>query len=257
MSPPPKSPKLPKLPPSWQKTESSAAQAIANLIRDEIGSGRLPQGAKLPSEQELVAHFGTSRPTCREALRILQSEGLLVVTRGNNGGARVLTPQPERLAQHASLLLKLRKATLHDTFEVRELIEPAAVAHLAANANKALSKLAQIAAGQKYVIGDRAAFAQYELEFRRLLLDSCNNEPLRLIGLVIDQLICRQLDIISKSIAPHEFEIPEEEYAVKVKEELIELIAKGEASKAADLWRNYLQEYQRGVMRHGGKELLL
>lgn len=234
------------------------AQAIANLIRNAIGSGKLAQGTKLPSEQQLVEHFGTSRPICREALRILQSEGLLVVSRGNNGGARVQSPNPDHIGLHASILLKLRKATLHDTFEVRELIEPAAIARLATPPKKeVLRQLAQIAAAQKYAVGDRAAFSACDIEFRHVLLDNCDNEPLRLIGLVIEQLISSQLAIIAKTIPLHKYEIPEEEYAVKIKETLIEQISHGDAEAAAKTWRDYLQDYQRGLLRHGGKNLLL
>ncbi len=246
---------LPPLPIETLKGKSSVAQAIAALIREEIAAGRLPKNAKLPNEQELIKHFGVSRPSCREALRILQSEGLLVVSRGNNGGGRINHPKPEKIAANAAFLLRLRKATLKDTFEVRQLIEPSVVAKLARTPDKeVLKNLEQIIISQKYAIGDAVKFVDLEHKFRSLLLESCQNESLRLIGMILEEIINGQQAKVK--VPEHKFEIPEEEYSVKIKLQLLAYIEKGDSEAAYNHWMDYICEYENGYVRHCGEEVL-
>ena len=67
----------------------SASEAIYNQIYPKIVSGELRPGDRLPPERELAEMFQRSRPVVREALRMLQQDGLLETTRGTNGGAIV------------------------------------------------------------------------------------------------------------------------------------------------------------------------
>ena len=59
-----------------------------------VVDGQLKDGDFLPNEAELMAHFGVSRPTLREAVRVLESERLVEVRRGSRTGARVRVPGP-------------------------------------------------------------------------------------------------------------------------------------------------------------------
>ena len=65
------------------------AEVIVERLRRQIVRGELTEGEALPSEHELQARFGVSRPTLREAFRILESESLITVRRGAHGGALV------------------------------------------------------------------------------------------------------------------------------------------------------------------------
>jgi GntR family transcriptional regulator len=56
---------------------------IANWLRDEILSGRLARGQRVPSETELMAAFGVARMTVRNAKAVLQHEGLIVARQGS------------------------------------------------------------------------------------------------------------------------------------------------------------------------------
>ena len=62
------------------------AELVADQIRRRIVRGHLEEGEALLPESELMAEFGVSRPTLREAFRILESESLITVTRGSRGG---------------------------------------------------------------------------------------------------------------------------------------------------------------------------
>ena len=103
-----------------------AAQLVADHLRAEIVRGHLATGDNLPVERELIATYGVSRPTLREALRILETEGLLEVNRGMKGGARVLGPSLT-LATHAfGMILQARGTKLVDVQVARSIIEPPA-----------------------------------------------------------------------------------------------------------------------------------
>jgi len=69
-----------------------ASELVAEKLRSLIVTGEVPPGAGLPSEKELVAQLGVSRATLREALRMLESEGLIATRPGPKGGIVVQKP---------------------------------------------------------------------------------------------------------------------------------------------------------------------
>ncbi|MEI8241045.1 MAG: GntR family transcriptional regulator, partial [Actinomycetota bacterium] len=64
-------------------------EAVAAFLRRRIVRGELPVGTKLPTEEELTERFGIARTTLREALRVLESQGLIHIKRGRGGGGTV------------------------------------------------------------------------------------------------------------------------------------------------------------------------
>ncbi len=112
-----------------------AYQTLAEGLREEITSGRLRPGERLPTEPQVCARSGVSRCTVREALRLLASQHLIVTTRGVTGGSFVAHPSPENLSDTLStglnLLLSTSTAGLCDLLEVRESLEVPAAAQAA------------------------------------------------------------------------------------------------------------------------------
>ena len=111
------------------------AELVAGTLRRMVVEGQLRDGDFLPNEAELMSHFGVSRPTLREAVRVLESERLVEVRRGSRTGARVRVPGPEIVARPAGLLLELSGATIADVMVARAGIEPMAVRLLAESAS--------------------------------------------------------------------------------------------------------------------------
>ncbi|KJE20003.1 transcriptional regulator, GntR family [Frankia torreyi] len=107
------------------------SELIAAHLRHQIVSGELRAGDTLPAENELLTHFDVSRPTLREAFRILEAESLLIVRRGNRGGAEVTVPDLSVAARHVGVLLQLSGTTIEDVHEARAVLEPAAARMLA------------------------------------------------------------------------------------------------------------------------------
>jgi DNA-binding FadR family transcriptional regulator len=101
-----------------------ASDVLANELRERILSGELPEGMTLPPERELVSQAGLSRATVREALRILEVQGLVRIRAGRAGGAFVQRPGHESLASSVSLVIRGRRIRLQALMEMREAIEP-------------------------------------------------------------------------------------------------------------------------------------
>src|SRR6202048_3831511 len=100
------------------------ADIVASRLRDDILSGRLREGDVLPSQGTLFQEFGVSPPALREAIHILESDGLVSVRRGNMGGAVVHLPSAERTAQMIAMVLQSRAATPADVSGALSYLEP-------------------------------------------------------------------------------------------------------------------------------------
>src|ERR1700757_3025567 len=92
------------------------AEMIGDVLRREIVHGDLKEGNALPSEAVLMEQFGLSRPTLREAFRVLEAESLITIRRGAHGGARVKGPDQKIAARFAGLILEYRGDTLRGVF---------------------------------------------------------------------------------------------------------------------------------------------
>lgn len=101
-----------------------ASDVLANELRERILSGEYPEGTPLPPERELVTQTQMSRTTVREALRILEVQGLIRIKAGRAGGAFVQRPGEESVASSLELLIRGRQIRLASVHETREAIEP-------------------------------------------------------------------------------------------------------------------------------------
>lgn len=102
------------------------AATVAGVLRRRILSGDLAVGASI-TEAGLAEEFQISRPTLREALRILEMEQLLSVQRGSHRGSVVRLPDASVTVRSITSLLHLRGATMLDIYDARLAFEPPAV----------------------------------------------------------------------------------------------------------------------------------
>jgi GntR family transcriptional regulator, transcriptional repressor for pyruvate dehydrogenase complex len=101
-----------------------ASDVLATELRERILSGEYPEGTPLPPERELVVQTQMSRTTVREALRILEVQGLIRIKAGRSGGAFVQHPGEDSVADSLELLIRGRQIRLTSVHETREAIEP-------------------------------------------------------------------------------------------------------------------------------------
>lgn len=101
-----------------------ASDVLADELRERILSGEFSEDAPLPPERELVTQTEMSRSTVREALRILEVQGLVRIKAGRAGGAFIQRPSGDSVATSVNMVIRgqqIRVAALHET---REGIEP-------------------------------------------------------------------------------------------------------------------------------------
>jgi len=137
----------------------SLAEVACDEIRKAIREGRVATGAHL-TEVDLAAWLGMSRTPIREAMRRLQSEGLLL-------------NQPFR----GALVMRLDADDMRQMFAVRELLEPAAAAACAANAGPAeIAALRAIVAQEAAQLDDPAALIPLNRQFHDIILECAHNQ---------------------------------------------------------------------------------
>jgi DNA-binding FadR family transcriptional regulator len=220
-----------------------AAELVAEHLRKQIVRGELQQDDALPSENALMETFGVSRPTLREAYRILESEGLIIVRRGAQGGARVQIPSMEVAARYAGLVLQHRGATLADVFAARVIVEaPAAgiVARKRDRAQRATKLQEWLTEFESTVeVGSPGYNSQFH-GFNRLLVDLTENETLVLVTSMLETI--SDAAAFRYTQAPHEAAGRMADRASRTRHKLIELIRAGDADKAEELFTRHLAE---------------
>jgi DNA-binding FadR family transcriptional regulator len=218
------------------------AELVAGRIRRQIVLGELKEGDALPSETALMGEFDISRPTLREAFRILESEGLISVRRGARGGARVQVPSEDVSAHSAGLVLQYRGVTLADVLEARVVVEAPAARTVAERRDRATS-----ANELNKVLESIDTVREPERfgEFNARLVELAGNQTL--------VLLTSMLEYIYRAATMHYVRTPHPEdarlnrKALRARANLIELIRAGDADGAEALWRKHLTEAGRVV----------
>ena len=157
------------------------AEVVAGVLRERIVGGDLADGDLLPTQDELIAQYRVSRPALREALRILEDEGLLTVRRGKVGGSVIRRPTAGASAYSFGLLLQSRRATIGDLATAIKLIEPVAASLCATRPDRAREVVPALRANlaeTEAAVADGPRFTALARQFHELLVSRCGNETL-------------------------------------------------------------------------------
>lgn len=156
-----------------------ASDVLATELRERILSGEFPEGTGLPAERDLVIQTKMSRTTVREALRILEVQGLISIKAGRTGGAFVQQPGEEAMAATVNLLIRGRQIRLAALLQTREAIEPFC-ARLAA-LNRTDEDLADLDEANRLIAeatGDLSGFLEANVEWHVAVARASHNEIL-------------------------------------------------------------------------------
>ncbi len=166
-----------------------ASDVLASELRERILSGDYPEGTPLPPERELVVQTRMSRTTVREALRVLEVQGLVRIKAGRAGGAFVQQPGRESVANALELLIRGRQLRLASVHETREAIEPSC-ARLAARGRSA-ADLHQLEAANAALAasGSREQFLQADLDWHIGVATAGHNDILTGIVIALSRAI--------------------------------------------------------------------
>lgn len=215
-----------------------ASAVVVSEIRRRIISGDLSEGASL-SEARLMEQYGVSKPTIREAWRVLESEGLISVRRGALGGALVRTPSPAAAARQAGIFLQRRRTTLSDVHGARGLIESSVAHELARSGRRTdLRELRKHADVDAFAAEDLSA-CMAGSGFHRALVAASGSKTLMLyeslIAPIVDEHIGRYLAGGGDSSSLIEAANPRIGHPT-----LLRLIESGDAALAGDFWHEHL-----------------
>jgi GntR family transcriptional repressor for pyruvate dehydrogenase complex len=215
------------------------AELVAGTLRRMVVDGQLKDGDFLPNEAELMTHFGVSRPTLREAVRVLESERLVEVRRGSRTGARVRVPGPEIVARPAGLLLELSGATIADVLVARSGIEPIAVRLLAESGNsEALDELEEMLVRDIPAGWASGRMAETTGEFHRRMVEMSGNATLTIIAGMLHEITVRHTAFAIKERR----QVPKSDYdkLTRSYRRLLTLMRSGDGAAAEAHWRKHL-----------------
>lgn len=193
----------PTLPPR-QKAYEMVAKALRELALSEAAG----DGMRLPSERELAERFGVSRVVIREAVRTLESDGLLKVKKGASGGTFVCRDLGKPLGTSISNLLQGGSINLTHLFELRLMLEPPATAQAAARATaEQLTELERILAESRAGFADENLLRRLNLDFHRQLVRMADNPLLaflcdKVLDLMVEQIKARTSLSTSQAVVP-------------------------------------------------------
>jgi len=227
------------------------AEMIAATLRDRILSPELPDGATLPRQEDLLDEFGVSPPSMREALRILETEGLVRVQRGNVGGAVVQRPRVDTAAYMLALVMQARAVALGDVSRALGRLDPACAAECAGQSRSrrrrtVVPALRAALEESRSLVDQPAAFMAAARRFHEEVVRQCGNETMILVVGTLESLWSAHV----RALLDHgqdgvgEFADPaNRQVSLADHEALVDRIDAGDEHGAEEVARRHLREH--------------
>jgi GntR family transcriptional regulator, transcriptional repressor for pyruvate dehydrogenase complex len=225
------------------------AELIASQIRSQIVRGELKPGMTLPTESDLMVQLGVSRPTLREAFRILETESLINVRRGVGGGALVTTPDIAIGARYVGLLLQLDGATIADVYEARTALEPICAGMMAtrrqpedlAALEDVIERVSELINSSDDGVPDAHAWSRTTYEFHEAVLRGSGNKTMALQGALLQEVVATHYaatvaDRFAENINPQRFT-----RVLLSFRKLAKLVAAGDSQGAQEHWLRHMR----------------
>jgi GntR family transcriptional regulator, transcriptional repressor for pyruvate dehydrogenase complex len=219
---------------------------VAEAIKDWIVQEHFGAGDRLPSEPELIERFGMAKGTIREAMRILEAQGLVKSRTGPGGGTFVHEVSKERARALLGNYFYFQNLTIRDIYDLRRVLEPELAAGLA-------GKLSGEVLGQlEAIIGEYCEPARNldeereqhvaSLRFHALLAEQSDNP---LLGFLIDFMVnmLSDLTVYRKLYSPPNLELWEKGKAFQL--ELIDALRIGDGDTARLVMRDHMETAQK------------
>jgi GntR family transcriptional regulator, transcriptional repressor for pyruvate dehydrogenase complex len=240
-----------------QLRQPRLGELVAESLRDRITSGLLRDGDMLPKQEELLDEFQVSKPSLREALRILETEGLITVRRGNVGGALVHAPDRYDAGYMIGLVLEATGVGVTDVADALRLLEPVCAGLCAERDDRAVAvvpTLRSIHERARAGIDDDIGFTALGREFHEALVAGCGNDTMIVVVGALESIwSARERDWAARATSRGDF--PERNMrmeGVRAHERIIELIERGDSAAVERIARRHLQHAQIYASAGGG-----
>jgi GntR family transcriptional regulator, transcriptional repressor for pyruvate dehydrogenase complex len=157
------------------KRESSLVEQVVDQLKEVIFSGQYKTGDLLPSEIQLTRQMGVSRPVVREAIKILESRGLLEVRRGTRGGPLVADMNRLISGENLEDLVVHRRISIDDLAQFRLFFEPEVARLAAERASESSIEILETNIDRYFKVHDKNTRESLNFEFHRILGQICGN----------------------------------------------------------------------------------
>lgn len=229
---------------------------VADQIKDWVVERDLKTGARLPNEAQMITEFGVSKGTVREAMRILEAQGLIVTRTGPGGGSFVGEVTVERAKSLLANYFYFQELTVSDIYQLRKLLEPELAASLAGRLSaEQLDRLQDLAT--RY---DAPAVSPEEerdqhvisLRFHEQLAEYGEN-PLLAFMVAFMARILTDLTVYRRLYEPHNEELWLRGRASQI--ELVAALRSGEADRARRIMREHMERAEDMMQRQEAQVL--
>ncbi|MEX2627736.1 MAG: FCD domain-containing protein [Ilumatobacteraceae bacterium] len=231
------------------------AELVADHLRGQILSGQLADGSLLRPQESLIREFGVSRAAMRDAMRILEGEGLITVQRGSRGGAVVHCPEGHTAAYGVGLVLEARSTTVADVGEALRMLEADCAALCARRPDRATAVVPLLEScneRSRERLDDPLPYTRAMADFHNALSASCGNSTFSVVAGAVEAIWLAHVHDWADRITRLDH-FPDREYraaGLERHEQLTALIAAGDADGAAQLAAEHFDPTQFYVEPH-------
>jgi len=180
----------------------------------------------------------------REALRLLESESLIRISRGKHGGARVSEVDLGALSRQVGVFLQITGTTLQDVWQARTIVEAPAAGLLAACGNPAVfdELEANIARAKVAARSDLILYADLSAEFSMLIARHCGNQTLFLFASLLYDIIRRQHEHVTERTRARTSVHALRQQSIRSREDAVALMRAGDAAGVERFWRAHIEQ---------------
>lgn len=168
-------------------------ETVLEYLRAQILDGQVGPGQRLPTERELATQLGASRSAVREAIKVLQAQGVISSHTGPGGGTRVATGQGVALGQMLKLHVALDAISFTELTETRVVLERAAVEAAVQFATTADIEAVIAIAHQMDEVLDPAGFNELDTAFHVAIAGMGANRLIRDLTIAIREAVARRI----------------------------------------------------------------
>lgn len=217
-----------------------AYRKVAAAIGERIVSRSLREGERLPPETELARQFGVNRSTVREALRELESGGL-VKRRPGSKLMSVSRPQHDAIAEGVTRALVMHDVTFLEVWSALTIIEPP-IAEAAARARTAEDLASTAAAAERFVAlnADTGLAVHHAAEFFRSVGRATHNQVLGLAQEPLLQLLEPSLRVMIDKVAQARSRI------ATAQKRIVEALEERDAEGARTWMAKHIRDFRKG-----------
>jgi GntR family transcriptional repressor for pyruvate dehydrogenase complex len=223
--------------------QERAYQAVAQAIETKILTSEWALGSALPGEVALAEAFGVNRSTVREAIRVLEQQGLLV--RSSRKQLVVNAPGNTHVASRMTAAIILQEVTFLEMWEVMMLTEPRAAEAAATRASdEEIAEIEQAHINSRLALGDPKVLVVWDARFLDAIAQASHNRVLQLCRAPLGPLFYPTfLPVLERSVGGKRL--------VQAQAEILKVLKAHDARGAFDWMRRHIEDFRRGYEAAG------